>query len=97
LTRSRYTFERSERAIFIIDLGVGLSVTNDAERVIHDLVDRGIAVDRMVIVYRDTTGVWDQLLTKRGQFAGFRRLHANDRMDALRLAAMPRNNEGGAA
>jgi hypothetical protein len=86
ILRARYTFERVGEIVFIVDLDAGRSVTNDAEAVIRDLVDRGIEVDRMAIIYRDTTGRWDQLRTNGGNFAGFRWLGAYDRTEAARRA-----------
>lgn len=83
IRRARYTMQRWHDAVLIEDLcdSVGVpvrSVTNDAERVVRDLAERGIDVDRTVIVYRDTMGVWDQLLTRRGEFLGFYALGCND-------------------
>jgi hypothetical protein len=86
--RARYTFERAGDVVFIVDRDDGKSVTNDAEAVIRDLRERGIDVDRVAIVYRDTMGIWDQIQTKRGAFSGFRSLGGtSDRIEAGRLAA----------
>ena len=87
MIRARYTFERVGDVVFIVDCDDGKSVTNDADAVIRDLRERGIDVDRVVIVYRDTMGMWDQLQTKRGAFAGFRSLGGtSDRSEAVRRA-----------
>lgn len=46
------------------------SVTNDAENVIRDLT-AGYPVDEYVILYQDSLGNWDRIVTKRGAFACF--------------------------
>jgi hypothetical protein len=70
--RARYTMRRIGDAVLLEDAaGETRSVTNDAEGVIRDLVERGVRVDKCVIVYRDTMGIWDQLLTHNGEFATF--------------------------
>ena len=74
--RAHYQIRQIENLVVILDADDGgLSVTNDAERVIEDLVGLGYAVDRKVIVYRDTMGRWDQMVTERGRFLTFRALH----------------------
>jgi len=50
------------------------------------LVERGIEVDRALIVYQDSTGLWDQLRTRRSEFAGVRALGARDRIEAIQRA-----------
>jgi hypothetical protein len=84
--RARYTFERVGDVVFVVDLDEGRSVTDDAAAVIRDLIERGIDVDRMMIVYRDISGLWDQITTKRGAFSGFRSLGVLDRIEAVRKA-----------
>ena len=74
--RAHCAIQQIENLVVILDADDGgLSVTNDAERVIEDLVGLGYAVDRMVIVYRDTMGRWDQMVTAGGRFLTFRALH----------------------
>lgn len=58
------------------------SVTNDAERVIEDLAAAGVDLEGNRVVYRDSTGRWDELLVKAGCFAGFAPIGTNN----LRLA-----------
>lgn len=70
--RAWYTMERWHDAVLLEDRDAGdSSVTNDADRVVDDLVERGIDVDRVVIVYRDPQGIWDQILTRKGEFVDF--------------------------
>ncbi|HTB46258.1 MAG TPA: DUF3846 domain-containing protein [Acetobacteraceae bacterium] len=69
--RSSYGWTTSQGCIVVTDLDEGgLSVTNDIERVIEDLVAAGADVDQP-IVYRDSTGKWDGVLTEHGRFKDF--------------------------
>ena len=76
--RSRYTDHRAiysytvhGNVIAIIDHEQGRSVTNDAENVIADL-DANFDLSKYQVIYRDTRGIWDQILVDRtGHFAGF--------------------------
>lgn len=70
--RSEYTWEDDGAVVRIIDLDQGgKSVTNDAENVIARLVKAGVPVDDRHVIYRDSDGNWDQMLTKGGAFARF--------------------------
>lgn len=68
--RSSYTTQIQAGVIFLVDLDKGMSVTNDAENVIADLARRGLLVGRRVI-YRDTSGRWDELKHDGQRFTGF--------------------------
>jgi len=89
MIRSRYTFKHASDTVLIEDLCDGRSVTNDVERVIGDLVERGIDVDRHAIVYRDTMGRWDQILTHNGKFSGFMALCKGSADEAMAAARRP--------
>jgi hypothetical protein len=73
--------------IAIIDHDDGKSVTNDAENVIDDLARQGFDLTQYRVIYKDTRGVWDQMLLDRaGHFAGFRYARpgqAAERQEAL--------------
>lgn len=71
--KSDYTYIVERGFIAITDLNRGgRSVTNDAENVIQDLVAAGIDVNHYTILYRDSTGRWDQMYTtQNGEFSGF--------------------------
>lgn len=49
----------------------GPSVTNTAESVIHQLCDFHGLPSNMPFIYRDTDGIWDELLVKNGRFLDF--------------------------
>ncbi|HEX6441641.1 MAG TPA: hypothetical protein VF007_05595, partial [Stellaceae bacterium] len=70
--------------IAIIDHDQGRSVTNDADNVIADLAAQGLDLSRYLVIYRDTRGIWDQLLVDRtGHFAGFSSINERDLAAAL--------------
>jgi hypothetical protein len=60
--------------VHIVDLGVGRSVTNDAENVVEE-VNRQYPARR--IIYRDTDGQWDELVHNNGVFVDFKFLNGN--------------------
>jgi hypothetical protein len=66
----------------------GISITNAADQVIHDLVDRGMldAIKPRRIVYLDQGGQWDGLAVRDGNFAGFVMLGARSEEDAIQAA-----------
>ncbi|MGF6265318.1 hypothetical protein OKW49_006311 [Paraburkholderia youngii] len=71
-SRAQYSYSVEPPFICIIDHNDGArSVTNDAERVIADLVADGFRVDEYVIIYQDSEGVWDRMLTADGAFLCF--------------------------
>jgi hypothetical protein len=75
--------------IAIVDLCGGKSVTNDVENVIADL-EAQFDLSKYRVIYRDTRGIWDQILVDRlGRFAGFSAI--NERDLAAALARMTRH------
>ncbi|QEE39817.1 MULTISPECIES: DUF6011 domain-containing protein [unclassified Methylobacterium] len=70
--RATYTRETRGDVILITDLNKGRTVTNDAESVIGDLVECLGDLAGKRIVYRDTSGVWDELVVTSNRFTGFR-------------------------
>jgi len=56
----------------IIDLDIGPSVTNDVEHVVMSLDALGIDFTRRRLIYRDTTGRWDEIIVRDARFARFR-------------------------
>ena len=82
--RSVYSRTVHGNVIAVIDHDQGRSVTNDAENVIADLVAQGFDLSRYLVIYRDTRGIWDQLLVDRtGHFAGFSSINERDLSAAL--------------
>jgi len=71
--------------IYIIkDLDKGMSVTNNAENVIREVAAHiGAIPDGSVVVYKDTNGIYDQLLVADGCFQKFNLLNANSVEEAV--------------
>jgi hypothetical protein len=78
-----------DRILILRDLGGPLSLTNGVESVLEYLrADIGIHINPpRAIVYRDTDGMYDEILIDRdrGTFSGFRSLGAITEADALYL------------
>ncbi len=69
--------------IAVIDHDQGKSVTNDAENVIADLAS-DFDLSQYRVIYRDTRGIWDELLVDRtGGFGGFSAINERDLPAAL--------------
>jgi len=61
--------------LYLRDLGPWeecLTVTNDAERVVNQLVGQGYLPPGRRLIVCDSEGEWDEFLVKDGAFAGFR-------------------------
>jgi hypothetical protein len=94
--RSRYTEHRAIYSytvhgdvIAIIDHDQGKNVTNDAENVIADLA-ACFDLSKYRVIYRDTRGIWDQMLVDRtDRFAGFSSI--NERNLPAALAKLTRH------
>ena len=82
--RAVYSRTVHGNVIAIIDHDQGRSVTNDADNVIADLAAQGFDLSRYLVIYRNTRGIWDQLLVDRtGHFAGFSSINERDLAAAL--------------
>ena len=60
---------RNECSVLIEDLNGPMSVTNDAEAVVQDILLRGYLRSR--ILYRDSAGQWGELIHNGQKFTGF--------------------------
>lgn len=75
-----------------------MSVTNDADNVVQHVLKA--YPKAKTIVYRDSSGNWDQLLFNKGEFTAFRTLVTKDRQDAINTAskidvsAFPKTEDG---
>ena len=67
--KASYTVVGSnDTTVYIADLDIGMSVTNDAEAVVAELIPR---FEGKRIVYKDTDGRWDELIHDGNQFIDF--------------------------
>jgi hypothetical protein len=81
--RAIYSRTVHGNVIVIVDHDQGKSVTNDAENVIADLA-ADFDLSKYLVIYRDTRGIYDQLLVDRtGHFAGFSSINEYDLSAAL--------------
>lgn len=81
--RSVYSRTVHGDIIAVLDHDGGKSVTNDAENVVADLAAE-FDLSRYRVIYKDTRGIWDQLLVDRtGRFAGFTSINERDLPAAL--------------
>ena len=71
-SRSDFEVEVQDRIVTVIDLNLGgRGVTNEAEGVVMDLCRRGILQPGMRLIYRDSTGRWDEMLWIHNQLSCF--------------------------
>jgi hypothetical protein len=83
-SRSAYSRAVHGNVIAIIDHDGARSVTNDAENVINDLARDGFDLSQYHVIYKDTRGIWDQILVDRtGRFAGYSSINERDLAAAL--------------
>ena len=75
MLRASYTVDKvipdSSKAlatVFIVDNDIGMSITNDAENVVDDVLKK---YPGHIIIYRDTMGEWAELVHFDGKFTGF--------------------------
>jgi hypothetical protein len=81
--RAVYSRTVHGNVIVLIDHDQGKSLTNDAENVIADLA-ADFDLSKYLIIYRDTRGIYDQLLVDcTGHFAGFSSINERDLSAAL--------------
>ena len=71
-TVERVTYDPSHVSIGIVyirDENTGMSITNDAEAVVADVLSK---YPNHRIIYRNTDGTRDELLHRHGKFTGFK-------------------------
>jgi hypothetical protein len=80
--RAEFSYRSYGHVIAVVDHDHGRSVTNDAEAVIAQLAEK-FDLSKFHVIYRDTRGVWDELLVQHGQFVGFRSINERELEAAL--------------
>ncbi len=81
--RAAYTYTIEDGIVCVIDLDNGKSVTNDADNLIADLVANGIDLAVHPVIYKDTQGVWDQLVVQNNRFANFKSINERSKEAAI--------------
>ncbi|RPH64271.1 MAG: hypothetical protein EHM78_26760 [Myxococcaceae bacterium] len=62
------------------------SITNDAERVVTELLATEQLLPHQRLLYRDTLGRWEELVHDGRRFTGFRHIGSDSFGDAIRRA-----------
>jgi hypothetical protein len=75
--------------ICLVDLDIGRSLTNNAAVLIADVVHDGYDLAMNRVIYRDTMGIWDQMLVAGNRFSGFKRLNCSNLEAAIKAATAP--------
>ncbi|WP_156465652.1 hypothetical protein [Methylobacterium sp. Leaf106] len=86
--RSHYTYDLHGDVVCVTDLNDGRTVTNDAHAVVEDLVRDLGGLSGRTVIYRDTTGIWDELVVHKDRFSGFRSVNEKDLGRALARIAV---------
>jgi len=82
--RADFSYEIVNEVVCIIDNDNGKSVTNDAVNVLADIAGQGVNLAGRRVIYRDTRGVWDELvLNPDGSFCNFKSINERERSKAL--------------
>ena len=64
----------------------GRSITNDAERVVTELLATQQLLPHQRLLYRDTLGRWDELVHDGRRFTAFRHIGGDSFVDAVHRA-----------
>lgn len=91
-----YSIDGEPPCVCVIDSNDGgSSVTNDIEHVVLDLIARGVDLTRAPLIYRDSQGLWDEVVVGAdGRFASFRSLGGERDKDAAIRRALRRRARG---
>ena len=74
LARYMVSLDKPEKPLIITDIGGPrcMTVTNNAEAVVEDLVSRGKLPPGRRLMYYDSEGELDEIVVHDGAFAGFK-------------------------
>lgn len=86
--RADYDYTVEDGLICIVDNDRGPSVTNDVHEVIGDLMRDGLDLAKLRVIYRDSMGIWDEIVVSNGQFAGFKSLNCRQKAEAKQKALL---------
>ncbi len=90
LAGADYESELIGDVLCLIDLDKGgPSLTNAVESVIADLRYQRFDLT-MPVIYRDSRGIWDEIVVQDGRFVGFRSINVRSRCEALEIIARRR-------
>ena len=83
--KAEFSYQIKGNTICIVDQcnGECKSVTNDVENVIAKIAFDGVDLCNHRVIYRDTDGIWDEIVCKNGEFKGFRSINERNLDTAL--------------
>lgn len=94
--RAEFTHKWVNDVLVLRDKNKGaLSITNDAEAVVEHCITVLGAKPQTLIVYRDTRGIYDQLVHDGAKFIDFKSLNTIYENDAVVLLQDPKFDSGG--
>ena len=91
--RSQYDYKVIAGVLCLVDSDDpgARSVTNDAEQLVPELHALGLLPPGRRLIYRDSTGTWDEMLVREGGlFVGFAPLRAKSLLEALAMVREPK-------
>jgi hypothetical protein len=80
--RAKFSYSTHGSIIAIVDKDEGRSVINDADAVIACLATN-FDLAKFRVIYRDTRGIWDEMIVRDGRFADFRNINERELHKAL--------------
>lgn len=80
--RAKFTTSIHGSIIALVDKDEGRTVTNDADAVIACLATN-YDLSKFRVIYRDTRGIWDEMVVRDGRFADFRSINERELDKAL--------------
>jgi hypothetical protein len=95
--RSKYDYKVISGVLCVVDADEegARSVTNDAEHVYSELHALGLLPPGRRLIYRDSTGQWDEMLMRDGGlFVGFAPLRAKSLIEALQIVQKQEADRG---
>lgn len=87
MVKSRYKYEVIDSVLCIEDLDVEgtMSVTNNIENVLNEIMDNGVIISNKLIIYRDSDGIWDGInCNGRNKPINFYPLGCNTKEEAIK-------------
>lgn len=85
--RAHFTIDIRDGFVLLEDQGTGATITNAAAEVVAQLAVWGSLEGGRRVLYKDTSGQWDELLHKGGQFTGYAPIGARTPAAAMARAA----------
>jgi hypothetical protein len=95
--RSKYDYKVIAGILCVVDADEegARSVTNDAEQVVAELHALGLLPPGRRLIYRDSTGAWDEMVVREGGlFVGFAPLRAKSLLEALQVVQKQEADRG---